>query len=63
MKQNKVGYCWSCGEETVHRVIECEDSAIWRTFEVVATCGFGALFEHDYKCQCTKCGKIRTLSF
>lgn len=63
MKKNTVGYCWNCGEETVHRVIECEDSAIWRTFETILTCGFGALFEHDYKCQCTKCGKINTLSF
>ena len=63
MKQTKVGYCYNCGERTVHRVIECEDSTIWRTFETVVTMGLGALFEHNYQCQCTKCGKIHTLSF
>lgn len=63
MKQNKVGYCWDCGEYTEHRVIECDDSLIWRTFEIAVTLGFGALFEHDYKCECKKCGKINTLRF
>ena len=63
MRKNKVGHCWNCGENTIHRVIECKDSVTWRIFEIVATCGVGTLFEHDYKCQCTKCGKINTLSF
>lgn len=63
MKQNKVGYCRKCGEYTEHRIIECKDTALWRTFETVITFGFGALFERDYYCECKKCGKINTLSF
>lgn len=63
MKKNTVGYCWNCAEYTEHRVIECADSALFRTFEVVFTLGFGAMFEHNYICKCKECGKINILSF
>ena len=63
MKKNTVGYCWNCAHHTEHRVIECKDTALWRTFEFVFTLGFGALLERDYHCQCKKCGHINTLKF
>lgn len=63
MKKNTVGYCWNCAEYTEQRVIECEDSTLFRTFEAVVTFGFGTLLPHKYNCKCTECGKINTLSF
>jgi hypothetical protein len=61
MAKYMTGYCHHCGKTTKHQVIECEDSVPYRIFETVATLGFGAMLEHDYKCECAKCGNITTL--
>ena len=63
MKKNTVGYCWNCADYTEQRVIECHDSALWKTFEIVVTLGFGALLEHNYNCKCKECGHINILTF
>ena len=57
-----VGYCSECGKETKHRKLECEDSVPWRIFETVVTAGWGLLLDHDFKCECTKCGEINTIT-
>lgn len=62
MAKKMVGYCWNCGCETKHEVLEAEDSVPWRVFETVVTMGFALLTPHDYKCECTRCGKINTLT-
>lgn len=63
MKRNTVGYCWRCAEYTEHRVIECQDSALYKTFETVFTLGIGELLERNYNCKCKGCGKINVLKF
>lgn len=63
MKKNTVGYCWNCARHTEHRVIECKESVFVRAFEIVFTCGFGLMFEQDYRCKCKECGHINTLQF
>ena len=60
--KNLVAYCSKCGRETRHVVIEAEDSLAWRVFETVVTAGWALLTDHDYKCECTRCGEIRTIS-
>lgn len=62
-KKNTVGFCYKCGKYTKHRVIKCEDTVAWRAFEIVCTLGFGTLLEHNYYCECNKCGEINELSF
>lgn len=62
MQRYMVGYCFECGEKTKHKVIECEDSVGWRVFETVITVGLSLVMPHNYQCECTKCGKINTLS-
>ena len=54
--------CSECGKETKHRKLECEDSVPWRIFETVVTAGWGLLLDRDYKCECTKCGEINTIT-
>lgn len=62
MKKHMVGYCFICGKETKHEVIECKDSAGWRIFETVITAGLSLALPHQYKCECLRCGEINTLS-
>ena len=62
MAKYMTGYCWSCHKETKQEKIECEDSVPYRIFETVFTLGFGAALPHDYKCECTRCGRINTIS-
>lgn len=61
MSKYLVGYCSECGEYTKHEKIECTDSTAFRVFETVVTLGWSLLSSRDYKCECTKCGKIRTI--
>lgn len=56
-----VGYCANCHKETKHLKLYCEDSVPWRIFETVITLGWGLLLDHEYECECTKCGEINTL--
>lgn len=62
MKRITVGYCSNCRSYRKHRVIKCKDDALYRTLETVITFGLALLFEHDYYCECEKCGKINILS-
>lgn len=62
MAKKMVGYCGNCGCETKHEVLEAEDSVPWRVFETIVTMGLALLTPHDYKCECTRCGKINTLT-
>lgn len=57
-----VGWCPECGKDTKHLKLECKDSVAYRVFEAVSTFGWGLLLDHSYKCECTKCGEINTLS-
>ncbi len=61
MQKYMAGYCWTCCEDTKQEVIEAVDSAGWRVFETVFTLGLALATPHDYKCECTKCGRINTL--
>lgn len=63
MKKNTVGYCWNCAEYTEHQVIECQDSALFKTFETIITIGISSLLPRKYNCKCKKCNKINTLEF
>lgn len=62
MKRHMVGYCYRCGKDTKHEVIECEDSVSWRVFETVVTACFALALPHSYQCECLRCGEINTLS-
>jgi hypothetical protein len=62
MSKYMVGYCWTCAKRTKQRTLECKDSALFRAFEAVVTCGFGLLLDHDYECECTVCGEINTIT-
>lgn len=62
MKKTLVGYCSNCGRQTKHTVVECEDSLPWRIFETVTTLGWGLLLDHEYKCECSRCGEINTIT-
>lgn len=62
MTKYMTGYCWHCAKTTKHQVLECEDSVPYRIFETVFTLGFGAMLEHGYKCECTRCGEINTIN-
>ena len=62
MNKYMVGYCCKCREKTKHKVIECEESIRFRVFETIITMGWAIAMPHDYHCECTKCGKINTLT-
>lgn len=62
MAKYMTGYCEKCGKETKQLKLEGEDSIPYRIFETVVTCGWGLLLDHDYKCECTRCGEINTIS-
>ena len=55
------GFCYRCGKTTKHKVIECEDSTIWRVFEGILTLGLSLTMPQSYQCECTKCGEINKL--
>ena len=61
-KKYMVGYCFGCNNITKQQVLECTDTVPMRVFETVFTLGFGLLVDHDYYCECTKCGEINTLT-
>lgn len=61
-KKYLVGYCSTCGKETKHEKLECTESLAWRAFEVITTAGWGLLFNRDYKCECSICGTINTIT-
>ena len=61
MKKYVVHFCFDCGEETKHEVLECKDKVPYRIFETVFTFGFGAMLPHYYKCECQNCGRINTV--
>ena len=61
MPKYMAGYCWECCKNTKQQVVEAEDSVGWRIFETVFTLGFALATPHDYKCECTKCGRINTI--
>ena len=61
MKKYMVGYCPECGKKTKHEILESKDSIPWRIFEIVMTAGWALAFDHEYYCECSKCGQINTL--
>ena len=61
MAKSVVGYCPRCREETEHIKIQCDDTAIERTFFAVVTMGFSELLGHEWKCKCRNCGRINTI--
>ena len=62
MSKTLVGYCFNCGKDTKHKVIQCEESLGWRIYENILTFGLIAAMGYDYKCECTRCGEINTIS-
>lgn len=62
MKRYMVGYYPECGKKTKHEILECKDSIPWRILETVMTAGWALLaLDHEYYCECSKCGQINTL--
>lgn len=58
-----VGWCDKCHHETKQIRIECTDSMGERIFENIITLGLTSLVGfRQYKCECTRCGSINTLS-
>ena len=62
MSKYLVGYCPRCGKQTKHEVIKCEDSVGYRIFTGILTLGASEALGHNYKCECTRFGKINTVS-
>lgn len=62
MAKEIVAYCWNCGRDTRHIKLQCEDTPLERIFFGLATAGMSELMGHDYKCECTRCGFIHTVS-
>ena len=61
MAKYMVGYCSNCGRDTKHIKIECATSAAYRVFGTVFTLGLATMLPNEYKCECTRCGKINTI--
>ena len=57
-----IGYCDECGKETKQQRLERVDSVPWRISAAIFTVGIGLLFDRAYRCECTKCGEINTIT-
>lgn len=62
MSKYLAGYCSKCGEKTKQEVIKCNDSVGYRIFTGIFTLGASEALGHNYTCECTRCGKINTIS-
>ena len=57
------GYCFNCRKITKQEVIHCEESPLERVGTALFTVGLSELLgDHDYECECTKCGHINSIN-
>lgn len=63
MSKKKVLYCWECGKNTVHELVNKEKMledcpVLLRGFMAVASFGVSEI-PYDVNYQCTRCGELR----